>query len=59
MLSVPVITLLGRTGSYTVVAFPGDESLIGRYMQVRITGTTGSTFRGVAVDEPRGTVRVA
>jgi tRNA-2-methylthio-N6-dimethylallyladenosine synthase len=46
--------MLGRTGSYKVVAFPGDASLTGRYMHVRLTATTGSTFRGVAVDAPRG-----
>ncbi|MBR9990117.1 MAG: MiaB/RimO family radical SAM methylthiotransferase [Gemmatimonadetes bacterium] len=44
--------MLGRTGSYKVVAFPGHESLVGRYMHVRITGTTGSTFRGIAADAP-------
>jgi len=50
--------MLGRTGGYKVVAFPGDDSLIGRYMHVRLTGTTGATFRGVAVDAPKGaTVR--
>jgi tRNA-2-methylthio-N6-dimethylallyladenosine synthase len=46
--------LLGRTGSYKVVAFPGDESLIGRYLDVQITGTTGATFRGVAAELPEG-----
>jgi tRNA-2-methylthio-N6-dimethylallyladenosine synthase len=46
--------MLGRTGSYKVVAFPGDTTLTGTYMHVRLTGTTGSTFRGVAVDAPRG-----
>jgi tRNA-2-methylthio-N6-dimethylallyladenosine synthase len=47
--------MLGRTGSYKVVAFPGDASLTGRYMHVRITGTTGATFRGVAIDASHGT----
>jgi tRNA-2-methylthio-N6-dimethylallyladenosine synthase len=42
--------MLGRTGTYKVVAFPGDDSLVGRYMHVRITGTTGATFSGVAAD---------
>jgi len=46
--------MLGRTGSYKVVAFPGDASLTGTYLHVRLTGTTGATFRGVAVDAPRG-----
>jgi tRNA-2-methylthio-N6-dimethylallyladenosine synthase len=50
--------LLGRTDGYKVVAFPGDESLIGSYMQVRMLQTSGSTFRGVAVDAPAGS-RVA
>jgi tRNA-2-methylthio-N6-dimethylallyladenosine synthase len=51
--------MLGRTESYKVVAFPGDESLVGRYMHVRITGTTGATFRGAAVDAPQEVTRVA
>jgi tRNA-2-methylthio-N6-dimethylallyladenosine synthase len=58
--------MLGRTGTYKVVAFPGNESLIGCYIQVRITATTGATFRGVAVDAstdagttPAGVTRVA
>jgi tRNA-2-methylthio-N6-dimethylallyladenosine synthase len=42
--------MLGRTGTYKVVAFPGDDSLVGRYMHVRINGTTGATFSGVAAD---------
>ena len=47
-----IVQLLGRTGTYKVVAFPGDESLIGRYLDVHITGTTGATFRGVAASGP-------
>ncbi|CAN5853664.1 tRNA (N6-isopentenyl adenosine(37)-C2)-methylthiotransferase MiaB [soil metagenome] len=42
--------MLGRTERYKVVAFPGDTSLIGSYMHVRLTGTTGATFRGTRVD---------
>lgn len=38
--------MLGRTESFKVVAFPGDRSLVGRYVDVRLTGTTGATFRG-------------
>lgn len=38
--------VLGRTDSNKVVAFPGDPSLIGRFLAVRITGTTGATFVG-------------
>jgi tRNA-2-methylthio-N6-dimethylallyladenosine synthase len=44
--------MLGRTGRNKVVAFPGDDSLIGRYVHVRTTSTTGATFRGVRVDGP-------
>ncbi len=44
--------VLGRTDQSRVVAFPGDESLIGQYVQVRLTATTGATFRGERVDEP-------
>ncbi len=44
--------VLGRTDQSRVVAFPGDESLIGEYVQVRLTATTGATFRGERVDEP-------
>jgi tRNA-2-methylthio-N6-dimethylallyladenosine synthase len=39
--------LMGRTDGYKVVAFPGDDAWIGQYMDVRITETSGSTFRGV------------
>jgi tRNA-2-methylthio-N6-dimethylallyladenosine synthase len=51
--------MLGRTGTYKVVAFPGDESLIGRYLHVRITGTTGATFRGVAVGAAERSIAAA
>ncbi|HUF49975.1 MAG TPA: MiaB/RimO family radical SAM methylthiotransferase [Longimicrobiales bacterium] len=49
--------MLGRTGGYKAVAFPGDDSLIGSYAHVRLTATTGATFRGTRVDSPA--VRVA
>jgi tRNA-2-methylthio-N6-dimethylallyladenosine synthase len=49
--------MLGRTEGNKVVAFPGDGALLGRYVRVRLTGTTGATFRGVRVDEDL--VRVA
>ena len=39
--------MLGRTGSNKVAAFPGDETLIGCTIDVRLTGTTGATFRAV------------
>ena len=38
--------VLGRTAGNKVVAFPGDASRIGEYVHVRLTGTTGATFRG-------------
>jgi tRNA-2-methylthio-N6-dimethylallyladenosine synthase len=44
--------MLGRTDSYKAVAFPGDASLIGTYVHVQFTATTGSTFRGVRVLQP-------
>jgi tRNA-2-methylthio-N6-dimethylallyladenosine synthase len=43
--------MLGRADSAKVVAFPGDDSLVGRYLHVTLTGTTGATFRGVMVPE--------
>ncbi len=42
--------VLGRTGSNKVVAFPGDEGLVGSFVHVRLTGTTGATFRGERVE---------
>lgn len=35
-----------RTRDFRTVLVPGDESLIGRYLTVTLTGTTGSTFTG-------------
>ncbi len=43
--------VLGRTDRNKVVAFPGDASLIGSFLEVRLTGTTGATFVGVPVDQ--------
>ncbi|MBI4539648.1 MAG: MiaB/RimO family radical SAM methylthiotransferase [Gemmatimonadetes bacterium] len=43
---------LGRTRRNKVVAFPGDATLTGRFLTVRLTATTGSTFVGHAVDSP-------
>jgi tRNA-2-methylthio-N6-dimethylallyladenosine synthase len=51
--------MLGRADSYKVVAFPGDASLAGSYVRVRLTGTTGATFRGVRCDEGTAIERVA
>ena len=38
--------MLGRTDTNKVVAFPGDASLIGRFVDVTLTATTGATFLG-------------
>jgi tRNA-2-methylthio-N6-dimethylallyladenosine synthase len=40
-----------RTRDFRTVLVPGDESMIGRYLTVEITGTTGSTFTGAAVPD--------
>lgn len=42
-----------RTRDFKTVLIPGDESLIGSYLQVELTGTTGSTFTGAVVRESR------
>lgn len=42
--------VLGRTGGNKVVAFPADAAMIGQYVHVRLTATTGATFRGELVD---------
>ena len=41
--------LQGRTRDFRTILIPGDESLIGSYMTVEITGTTGHTFTGATV----------
>lgn len=38
--------LMGRTRRGKVVAFPGDPALVGHYVHVELTGTTGATFSG-------------
>ena len=43
--------LQGRTRHHRTVLVPGDESQIGRYCTVELTGTTGSTFTGTEVRE--------
>jgi tRNA-2-methylthio-N6-dimethylallyladenosine synthase len=43
--------LQARTRDFKTVIVPGDESMIGRYFTVELTGTTGSTFTGVGVPE--------
>jgi tRNA-2-methylthio-N6-dimethylallyladenosine synthase len=40
-----------RTRDFKTVMIPGDVSLIGKYLQVELTGTTGSTFIGQVVGQ--------
>jgi tRNA-2-methylthio-N6-dimethylallyladenosine synthase len=51
--------MLGRTTGNKVAAFPGDASLINQYTRVRLTSTTGATFRAVGTESPAGLHRVA
>src|SRR2546423_4295513 len=41
--------LQSRTRDFKTVMIPGDQSLIGNYLHVELTGTTGSTFIGQVV----------
>jgi tRNA-2-methylthio-N6-dimethylallyladenosine synthase len=41
--------LQSRTRDFKTVMIPGDVSMIGKYLQVELTGTTGSTFLGQVV----------
>lgn len=41
--------LQSRTRDFKTVMIPGDASLIGKYLSVELTGTTGSTFLGQVV----------
>ena len=43
--------LQARTRDFKVVMIPGDASLIGKYLTVQLTGTTGSTFLGQVVGQ--------
>src|SRR5687767_1077209 len=43
--------LQARTRDFRTVIIPGDESMIGKYFTVELTGTTGSTFTGTIVRE--------
>lgn len=43
--------LQARTRDFRTVLIPGDASMIGRYVTVELTGTTGSTFTGTIVRE--------
>jgi tRNA-2-methylthio-N6-dimethylallyladenosine synthase len=45
--------LQGRTRDFKTVLIPGDERLIGSYLTVELTGTTGSTFTGTVVPQRR------
>jgi tRNA-2-methylthio-N6-dimethylallyladenosine synthase len=40
-----------RTRDYKTVLIPGSASLLGQYVMVELTGTTGSTFTGTIVRE--------
>ena len=43
--------LQSRTRDFRTVMIPGDASLIGKYLTVELTGTTGSTFIGKTVGQ--------
>jgi tRNA-2-methylthio-N6-dimethylallyladenosine synthase len=43
--------LQARTREHRTVLVPGDDSMIGAYLTVELTGTTGSTFTGAVVRE--------
>ena len=43
--------LQARTRDFRTVLVPGDASMIGQYVMVELTGTTGSTFTGMIVNE--------
>ncbi len=41
----------GRTRDFKTILIPGDDSIIGKYFNVEITGTTGFTFTGSVVNQ--------
>ncbi len=41
--------LMTRTRDFKTVLVPGDGSMLGQYLTVELTGTTGSTFTGAIV----------
>jgi tRNA-2-methylthio-N6-dimethylallyladenosine synthase len=43
--------LMTRTRDFKTVLVPGDASMLGRYLTLELTGTTGSTFTGAIVRE--------
>jgi tRNA-2-methylthio-N6-dimethylallyladenosine synthase len=45
--------LQARTRDFKTVLLAGDDSLVGQYLEVELTGTTGSTFTGTPVVERR------
>jgi len=42
--------LQGRTRQHRTVLVPGDGSMVGRYFDVELTCTTGSTFTGAVIE---------
>jgi tRNA-2-methylthio-N6-dimethylallyladenosine synthase len=44
-------SLMARTRDFKTVMVPGDASMLGTYVTVELTGTTGSTFTGQIVSE--------
>ena len=45
--------LQARSRDYKTILVPGDASMLGTYVTVELTGTTGSTFIGAIVAERR------
>ncbi|MGI8618640.1 MAG: tRNA (N6-isopentenyl adenosine(37)-C2)-methylthiotransferase MiaB [Gemmatimonadaceae bacterium] len=43
--------LQARTRDFKTVIIPGEASLIGKYLMVELTGTTGSTFTGTVAPQ--------
>jgi tRNA-2-methylthio-N6-dimethylallyladenosine synthase len=43
--------LMTRTRDFKTVLVPGDDTMLGTYLTVELTGTTGSTFTGAIVRE--------
>jgi tRNA-2-methylthio-N6-dimethylallyladenosine synthase len=43
--------VMTRTRDFRTVLVPGDASMLGQYLHVELTGTTGSTFTGQVVRE--------
>jgi tRNA-2-methylthio-N6-dimethylallyladenosine synthase len=51
--------LQGRTDGNKVVNFAGDPALVGSFVEVRLTSTTGATFGGELVAEAAPALQVA